>query len=293
MSKGVPQLSHKFALHYLRGEGVKRLGTRISNRLHTSHTSVRCATGCGAHPLLDFMSCSTYIFDHHQMAGKAQCKVALLRELGLPHDTSTHRWEPPSAGHSIPSNHLHFTHMPPVPISAGKAQCKAALLRELGLPHDTSTHPGGRPLLAIVTRLTEQKGLPLLKHGVEAAIKNGAQVRAVTHFMFDSGTVTFASEASGRCSEKGLPLLKHGAEAATKNGAQVRAFDALVVVYFRSILVEVSVWRSRKGSLLLRAGVEAAIEKGAHVRITAHLLLILRHLSCLCTPFCSRAQGTV
>ena len=67
------------------------------------------------------------------------------------------------------------------PHLAGKAQCKAALLRELGLPHDTSTHPGGRPLLAIVTRLTEQKGLPLLKHGVEAAIKNGAQVRITAH----------------------------------------------------------------------------------------------------------------
>lgn len=114
---------------------------------------------------------------------------------------------------------------------------------------------------------------------MEAAIKNGAQVRAVTRFMFDLGLVTFAGDVSGRCSKKDLPLLKHGVEAAIKNGAQVRAFDALVVVYFRSILVEVSVRRSRKGSLLLRAGVEAATEKGAHVRITAHPLSILRRLS--------------
>ena len=84
--------------------------------------------------------------------------------------------------------------LPPVPTSAGNAQCKAALLRELGLPHDTSTHPGGRPLLAIVTRLTEQKGLPLLKHGVEAAIKNGAQVRAVTCSWFQWRPVYFVCE---------------------------------------------------------------------------------------------------
>jgi hypothetical protein len=55
--------------------------------------------------------------------------------------------------------------------------CKQALLSELGLPRATdSTHPSGRPLLAVVSRLTEQKGLPLIVHGIKVAIENGAQV---------------------------------------------------------------------------------------------------------------------
>ncbi len=37
-------------------------------------------------------------------------------------------------------------------------------------------HPSGRPLLVIVSRLTEQKGLPLMLHGVRVALERGAQV---------------------------------------------------------------------------------------------------------------------
>jgi glycogen synthase len=37
-------------------------------------------------------------------------------------------------------------------------------------------HPSGRPLLAVVSRLTEQKGLPLILHGMRVALEAGAQV---------------------------------------------------------------------------------------------------------------------
>jgi hypothetical protein len=37
----------------------------------------------------------------------------------------------------------------------------------------------GRPLLAVVSRLTVQKGLPLILHGIKTAIARGAQVRAL------------------------------------------------------------------------------------------------------------------
>lgn len=78
---------------------------------------------------------------------------------------------------------------------SGKRACKAALCRELGLPFDGVLDsppanggssaspqaagpwgPNGRPLLAIVSRLTEQKGLPLMLAGLRAAIAAGAQV---------------------------------------------------------------------------------------------------------------------
>ncbi len=78
---------------------------------------------------------------------------------------------------------------------SGKRACKAALCSELGLPFDGVLEspaanggssasqqaagpwgPNGRPLLAIVSRLTEQKGLPLMLAGLRAAIAAGAQV---------------------------------------------------------------------------------------------------------------------
>ena len=65
---------------------------------------------------------------------------------------------------------------------ASKA-CKAALLKELGLPHITTAnggdHPNGRPLLSVLTRLTEQKGLPLIVHGIRVALQKGAQVNSL------------------------------------------------------------------------------------------------------------------
>ncbi len=58
-------------------------------------------------------------------------------------------------------------------------------MSELGLSHthtpdnsvDHTPHPSGRPLLAVISRLTEQKGLPLIVHGIKIAIQKGAQVR--------------------------------------------------------------------------------------------------------------------
>ncbi|KAG1680584.1 hypothetical protein FOA52_015032 [Chlamydomonas sp. UWO 241] len=60
---------------------------------------------------------------------------------------------------------------------AGKQACKAALLSELGLPHFPSPEaPAGRPLLAMVSRLTEQKGLALMEHALRVSALLGAQV---------------------------------------------------------------------------------------------------------------------
>jgi len=60
--------------------------------------------------------------------------------------------------------------------TTGKLACKKALLAQLGLPFTDKNHPSGQPLLAVVSRLTEQKGLPLILHALELAMKSGAQV---------------------------------------------------------------------------------------------------------------------
>ncbi|MFO0944750.1 MAG: glycogen synthase GlgA [Planctomycetota bacterium] len=52
----------------------------------------------------------------------------------------------------------------------GKSECKRALLRELGLPEVP-----GRPLLGMVGRLTEQKGLDLFVGGAESLMHLNAQ----------------------------------------------------------------------------------------------------------------------
>jgi starch synthase len=54
---------------------------------------------------------------------------------------------------------------------AGKARCKAALQNELGLASDTNA-----PLLAMVTRLTEQKGIDLVVAALPRLLAQGAQV---------------------------------------------------------------------------------------------------------------------
>ena len=73
----------------------------------------------------------------------------------------------------------HYSSMdPPGPLE-GKRACKRALLIELGLPSpegSLSRPEGDRPLLAVVSRLTDQKGLPLILHGIQEAIKKGAMV---------------------------------------------------------------------------------------------------------------------
>jgi starch synthase len=54
---------------------------------------------------------------------------------------------------------------------AGKARCKASLQRELGL------QPGAaRPLFTVVSRLTEQKGMPLLLDCLPRLVERGAQL---------------------------------------------------------------------------------------------------------------------
>jgi starch synthase len=52
----------------------------------------------------------------------------------------------------------------------GKAACKAALRAELGLAESEG------PLFAIVSRLTEQKGLPLVTAGLPALLEQGGQL---------------------------------------------------------------------------------------------------------------------
>ena len=54
---------------------------------------------------------------------------------------------------------------------AGKARCKAALQSELGLASDANA-----PLLAMVTRLTEQKGIDLVVDALPHLLAQGAQV---------------------------------------------------------------------------------------------------------------------
>jgi len=53
----------------------------------------------------------------------------------------------------------------------GKARCKAALQIETGL----HTHPDA-PLFTVVSRLTEQKGLPLVLDAVDGLVASGAQL---------------------------------------------------------------------------------------------------------------------
>eukprot|EP00775_Hariotina_reticulata_P010075 gene10075-10230_t len=91
--------------------------------------------------------------------------------------------------------------------TSGKQVCKQALLAELGLPfvdpqvessewlkwapdksNSGGANPGlascvapaaggmGRPLIAIISRLTQQKGLPLMLHGMKVALERGAQL---------------------------------------------------------------------------------------------------------------------
>eukprot|EP00882_Tetradesmus_deserticola_P025296 GHRQ01027772.1.p2 GENE.GHRQ01027772.1~~GHRQ01027772.1.p2 ORF type:complete len:243 (+),score=100.64 GHRQ01027772.1:275-1003(+) len=61
----------------------------------------------------------------------------------------------------------------------GKVVCKASLLMELDMPY---THPAeaeggvGRALVVIISRLTQQKGLPLMLHGMQVALSRGAQL---------------------------------------------------------------------------------------------------------------------
>eukprot|EP00850_Spirogloea_muscicola_P002127 SM000008S22216 [mRNA] locus=s8:473342:477892:- [translate_table: standard] len=50
----------------------------------------------------------------------------------------------------------------------GKEECKRRLLQELGLPHDVDEYTR-RPVLCVISRLTEQKGLPLILAAMDVA----------------------------------------------------------------------------------------------------------------------------
>jgi ADP-glucose type glycogen/starch synthase len=67
----------------------------------------------------------------------------------------------------------------------GKSECKRQLLREVGLPwehvggdieEENEGRGGERMLLAVISRLTDQKGLPLILRGIARAASTGAQV---------------------------------------------------------------------------------------------------------------------
>lgn len=88
----------------------------------------------------------------------------------------------------VPSPHTEVLpatcgHAPLADQPQGKERCKAALLAELGLPYQPPAGtipqaPPSRPLLAVVSRLTQQKGLPLILRGIEVALHRGAQARS-------------------------------------------------------------------------------------------------------------------
>lgn len=55
-------------------------------------------------------------------------------------------------------------------VDAGKAAARAELRRRLGL-----TEYGDKPIVAVVSRLTAQKGIHLIEHGARTALGRGAQ----------------------------------------------------------------------------------------------------------------------
>ena len=87
--------------------------------------------------------------------GKDACKRALLAEVGFAPDEEVKVEKGSSAGAATASP---SSPLPLFPDGAG------------GL------HPGGRPLLAIVSRLSAQKGLDLMEGMVEEAVSRGARV---------------------------------------------------------------------------------------------------------------------
>jgi starch synthase len=70
-----------------------------------------------------------------------------------------------------PANDIHLATNYDLDDLAGKARCKAALQAELGLAQDAAA-----PLLCVVSRLTEQKGLHLVLQALPRLIEAGAQL---------------------------------------------------------------------------------------------------------------------
>jgi hypothetical protein len=97
-------------------------------------------------------------FSAADTAGKEACKRLLLEELALPYTPPD--WAQQQQGQP---------QLAAPPAASGAGQGAAA----------APAQPG-RPLLAVVSRLTVQKGLPLILHGIRTAISRGAQVGAWT-----------------------------------------------------------------------------------------------------------------
>ena len=75
-----------------------------------------------------------------------------------------------------PATDPHLPHLFSHDKLMGKARCKAALQIETGL----QTHADA-PLFTVVSRLTEQKGLPLVLEAVDGLVSSGAQLLVLGH----------------------------------------------------------------------------------------------------------------
>jgi starch synthase len=70
-----------------------------------------------------------------------------------------------------PATDLHLPHRFSIDKLTGKVRCKAALQAEVGLAAQADA-----PLFALVSRMTEQKGLPLLLDAVDTLVGQGGQL---------------------------------------------------------------------------------------------------------------------
>jgi starch synthase len=86
------------------------------------------------------------------------------RLVGIVNGIDYRIWSPATDAH-LPA-HYDLANIQP-----GKGECKAALQRRLGLPADA-----GAPLLGMVARLVEQKGVELVAKSAPALLQEGAQL---------------------------------------------------------------------------------------------------------------------
>ena len=82
------------------------------------------------------------------------------RLTGILNGIDTDKFSPEKATHPFSAEHM-----------AGKAECKAELQRELGLPERPDT-----PLLVLISRLTDQKGMDLLAWAMEGLVHQELQL---------------------------------------------------------------------------------------------------------------------
>ena len=84
--------------------------------------------------------------------------------IGITNGIDTHTFDP-ETDPALPKNYNATT------FTEGKALCKATLQKEVGLPINPDT-----PLMVMVTRLVEHKGLDLLCYGIEALLQEDVQL---------------------------------------------------------------------------------------------------------------------